>query len=156
MKITQDKVVEIDYKLFVKGEVIDASESGEPLTYLHGHDLIIPGLERALEGRHVGDEFHITVQPEDGYGERNEEAVEELDRKDFDDDVEEGATYYMQAADGTALPFTIISIEGDQVRADFNPPLAGETLDFEVKVLAVRDATEQELEQGFADVDEEN
>ncbi|MDO4244840.1 FKBP-type peptidyl-prolyl cis-trans isomerase [Deinococcus sp. VB343] len=156
MNIAQDKVVDIDYKLTVRGEVVDSSEPGQPLTYLHGHGLIIPGLERALEGRAVGDEFQVTVQPEDGYGERNEESVEELDLADFDEDVEVGETYFMQAADGTAFPFTVISIEGDQVRADFNPPLAGETLDFEVKVLAVRDATEQELEQGFADVDEEN
>ena len=86
MNITQDKVVELDYKLTVNGEVIDQSEPGEPLVYLQGHSNIIPGLERALEGKAVGDELQVTVQPEDGYGERDEENVEELSREDFEDD----------------------------------------------------------------------
>lgn len=156
MNIAQDKVVELDYQLTVRGEVLDHSDPGEPLTYLHGHGLIIPGLERALEGKQTGDDFEVIVPPEYGYGERNDEAVEELERADFDDDVEEGETYYMQAADGTPYPFTVLSVEGDKVRADFNPPLAGETLHFKVKVLAVRDATAQELEQGYADVEGED
>lgn len=122
MNITQDKVVELDYVLKVDGEVVDQSEAGEPLTYLHGHSNIIPGLERALEGKKAGDSLHVTVQPEDGYGERDEDNVEDLDRADFDDEVEVGATYYAQAEDGSVLPFTVVDVDGDTVKVDFNPP----------------------------------
>ncbi|GGL04415.1 FKBP-type peptidyl-prolyl cis-trans isomerase [Deinococcus radiotolerans] len=150
MNITQDKVVELDYKLTVNGEIIDQSEPGEPLVYLQGHSNIIPGLERALEGKAVGDELQVTVQPEDGYGERDEENVEELSREDFEDDVEIGATYYAQAEDGSVIPFTVMSVDGDTVKVDFNPPLAGMVLNFDVKVLDVRDATAEELDHGHA------
>ena len=150
MNITQDTVVELDYKLTVNGEVIDQSEPGEPLVYLQGHSNIIPGLERALEGKTVGDELQVTVQPEDGYGERDEENVEELSREDFEDDVELGATYYAQAEDGSVIPFTVMSVDGDTVKVDFNPPLAGMVLNFDVKVLNVRDATAEELDHGHA------
>ncbi|MEF2278911.1 peptidylprolyl isomerase [Deinococcus sp. YIM 134068] len=150
MNITQDKVVELDYVLKVEGEVVDQSEAGEPLTYLHGHSNIIPGLERALEGKKAGDSLHVTVQPEDGYGERDEDNVEDLDRADFDDEVEIGATYYAQAEDGSVLPFTVVSVEGDTVQVDFNPPLAGMVLNFDVTVKSVRDATSEELDHGHA------
>ena len=153
MNITQDKVVELDYTLTVNGEVIDQSEPGEPLVYLQGHSNIIPGLERALEGKAVGDELQVTVQPEDGYGERDEENVEELSREDFEDDIEVGATYYAQAEDGSVIPFTVMDVSGDTVKVDFNPPLAGMVLNFDVKVLNVRDATPEELDHGLAHSD---
>ena len=150
MNITQDKIAQLDYKLTVDGEVIDQSEAGEPLTYLHGHSNIIPGLEKALEGKAAGDSLQVTVQPEDGYGERDEDNVEELDRTDFEDDVEIGATYYAQSEDGSVIPFTVMAVNGDTVQVDFNPPLAGMTLNFDVKVLDVRDATAEELDHGHA------
>lgn len=150
MNVTQDKVVDLDYKLTVDGELIDHSEPGEPLVYLQGHSNIIPGLERALEGKAVGDSLQVTVQPEDGYGERDEDAVEDLSREDFDDDIEVGATYYAQAEDGSVIPFTVLEVNGDSVKVDFNPPLAGKVLHFDVKVLAVRDATAEELDHGHA------
>ena len=150
MNITQDKVVELEYKLTVDGEVIDQSEPGEPLVYLQGHNNIIPGLERALEGKQTGDSMQVVVQPEDGYGVRDEDAIEDLERSDFEDDIEVGATYYAQAEDGSVLPFTVLAIEGDTVQVDFNPPLAGQVLNFDVKVLNVRDATAEELEHGHA------
>ncbi len=153
MNITQDKVVELDYTLTVNGEVIDQSEPGEPLVYLQGHSNISPGLERALEGKAVGDELQVTVQPEDGYGERDEENVEELSREDFEDDIEVGATYYAQAEDGSVIPFTVMDVSGDTVKVDFNPPLAGMVLNFDVKVLNVRDATPEELDHGHAHSD---
>ncbi|MDB5044228.1 MAG: slyD, partial [Deinococcus sp.] len=150
MKITQDKVVEVEYKLRVNGETIDASEPGEPLTYLHGHGGIISGLERALEGKDVGDSLQVTVQPEDGYGLRDEDNIDVLGREDFDDDIEVGATYYAEDEDGQVVPFTVLELDGETVRVDFNVPLAGEVLDFDVTVLNVRDATAEELEHGHA------
>lgn len=150
MNITQDKVAEIDYKLTVDGEIIDQSEENEPLTYLHGHSNIIPGLERALEGKAAGDSLQVTVQPEDGYGARDEDSTEDLDREDFDDDIEVGATYYAQSEDGSVIPFTVLAASGDKVTVDFNPPLAGKVLNFDVTVLSVRDASAEELEHGHA------
>ncbi|MVN85327.1 peptidylprolyl isomerase [Deinococcus sp. HMF7620] len=150
MNITQDKVVELEYTLTVDGEVIDQSEGGEPLVYLHGHSNIIPGLERALEGKGAGDALQVTVAPEDGYGERDEDSVEDLSREDFEDDVEVGATYYAQSEDGSVIPFTVLAVDGETVQVDFNPPLAGMTLNFDVKVLSVRDATAEELDHGHA------
>lgn len=149
-QIAQDKVVDLEYKLTVNGEVVDQSEPGEPLTYLHGHSNIIPGLEKALEGKLVGDAFQEIIQPEDGYGERDEDNTEELAREDFEDDIEIGETYYAQAEDGSVIPFTVMDVSGDTVKVDFNPPLAGMVLTFDVKVVGVRDATAEELEHGHA------
>lgn len=148
MKITQDKVVDLEYTLRVGGEIVDQSEPGEPLTYLHGHNNIIPGLEKALEGKSVGDSMSVTVPPEEGYGERDDDNVQMLPREDFEDEVEVGGQYYAQSEDGSVTPFTIVGIEEGQVRVDFNPPLAGETLDFQVSVRGVRDASPDELEHG--------
>ncbi|WP_161881337.1 FKBP-type peptidyl-prolyl cis-trans isomerase [Deinococcus alpinitundrae] len=154
MNISENKVVEIEYTLTVNGEVVDQSESGEPLTYLQGHGNIIPGLEQALDGHAAGDQLQVTVQPEDGYGERDEEAIQIIAREDFDDDIEVGATYFAQAEDGSVTPFTVVSLEGDDVTVDFNPPLAGEVLNFDVTVKSVRDATPDELEHGHAHGDD--
>ncbi len=118
--------------------------------YLHGHNNIIPGLETALEGHEAGDTLSVTVSPEDGYGERDDENVQVLPRADFDDDVEIGASYFAQAEDGSVNPFTVVSVSGDDVTVDFNPPLAGQTLNFDVTVKDVRDATAEELEHGHA------
>lgn len=148
MQVAQDKVVELDYKLTVNGEIVDQSEPGEPLAYLHGHSNIIPGLERALEGKSAGDALQVTVQPEDGYGERDESNIENLPRADFEDDVVVNETYYAQSEDGSVIPFTVVGLEGDHVRVDFNPPLAGMVLHFDVKVVGVRDATADELDHG--------
>ena len=150
MNITQDKVVEIEYTLTVDGEVVDQSEENEPLVYLHGHNNIIPGLEKALEGHVAGDHLTVTVSPEEGYGERDDENVQVLPKEDFDDDVEVGASYFAQAEDGSVNPFTVVSVNGDDVTVDFNPPLAGQTLNFDVTVKEVRDATAEELEHGHA------
>jgi FKBP-type peptidyl-prolyl cis-trans isomerase SlyD len=150
MKITSDKVVELEYVLRVGGEVVDQSEPGEPLVYLHGHNNIIPGLERALEGKSVGDSMSVTVPPEEGYGERDEENVQVLPREDFEDDVEVGASYFAQSEDGSITPLTVVEVLPEGVKVDFNPPLAGETLDFQVTVKGIRDASAEELEHGHA------
>ncbi|PYE53539.1 FKBP-type peptidyl-prolyl cis-trans isomerase [Deinococcus yavapaiensis] len=154
MRITQNKVVELDYVLRVGGEVVDQSDPDEPLAYLHGHNNIIPGLERALEGKSVGDSFQVTVPPEEGYGERDEENVQILPREDFEDDVEVGASYFAQSEDGSITPLTVVEVLPEGVKVDFNPPLAGETLDFQVTVRTIRDATPEELERGHVDGDE--
>lgn len=146
-RVEKDKVVEITYVLKVDGEVVD--ESGDtPLAYLHGHENIIPGLEQALDGREAGDEFSVTVQPAEGYGERSDENIHSLSVEDFEDDIEVGETYFEETEEGLILPFVVTGMDGDRVTVDFNPPLAGSVLDFDVTVVSVRDATEDEIEDG--------
>lgn len=146
-RVEKDKVVEITYVLKVDGEVVD--ESGDaPLTYLHGHENIIPGLEQALDGREAGDAFSVTVQPAEGYGERSDENIHSLSVEDFEDDIEVGETYFEETEEGLIMPFVVTGMDGDRVTVDFNPPLAGSVLDFDVTVVSVRDATEDEIEDG--------
>lgn len=151
MKIEKGRVVELDYSLhFGDGKVVDRSEPGEPLTYLHGEGEIVPGLESALEGLTQGDARQVVVAPAEGYGERDPESVQHVPRTAFPPGFEPTVGMELVAQDdgGDDVPFTIRSVAPDEVTIDLNHPLAGETLHFDVKVLSVRDATAEELEHG--------
>ncbi|MFN8509735.1 MAG: peptidylprolyl isomerase [Deinococcaceae bacterium] len=156
MKVTMDQVVAIDYILTVDGQIIDQSEPGEPLHYLHGAQNIIPGLEKALANKVVGDSFFVSVPPEEGYGIYDPENVQKVSQSDFDDDIEIGETYFAENEDGSIYPFRILKVEGDDVWVDFNPELAGKTLNFEVTVCAIREATEDEMIHGHPHVSDEH
>lgn len=150
MKIAKDKVVGIDYTLRdVKGEVLDRSEEGSPLLYLHGNGNLVAGLERALEGRIAGDAFRVQVAPVDGYGERDDALHMSVGRDRFEPGAElrEGMRFRAGTPDGSAV-FTVVGFEGNDVLLDGNHPLAGETLDFDVKVVEVREATSEEIAHG--------
>ncbi len=152
MIITSDTVVTLDYRLTDdEGEELDSSEEGDPLVYLHGHHDIIPGLEAALEGHRAGDQLQVTVSPEEGYGEWDEDLVEVAGKGDFDEpgDLELGAQFEIDTEEGPRIA-TVIDIEGDEITVDLNHPLAGMTLHFAVSVLGVRDATPEELAHGHA------
>ena len=152
-KVEKDKVVSLDYTLTLdSGNVIDSSEGREPLQYLHGHGTLIPGLERELEGMEVGEEKHVDVSPADGYGERTDAEDVILSVSDFPPDLTPtpGMGVYLEAPNGEVKPFFIKAVVGDKVLLNENHPLAGETLHFDVKIKAVRDATEEELEHGHA------
>ena len=150
-KVEKDKVVSLDYTLTLdNGDVIDSSEGREPLQYLHGHGALIPGLEKELEGMEVGEEKHVDVSPADGYGERTDAEDVVLSVSDFPPDLTPtpGMGVYLEAPNGEVKPFFIKAVVGDKVLLNENHPLAGETLHFDVKIKAVRDATEEELEHG--------
>ncbi|WP_440997510.1 FKBP-type peptidyl-prolyl cis-trans isomerase [Arhodomonas sp. SL1] len=150
MQIAKDKVVAIDYTLKGDdGEVLDASPEGQPLNYLHGAGNIIPGLENALEGKATGDDVSVTVEPEEAYGERDDRLQQEVPMEMFQgvDQVEPGMRFQAQTQAGTQI-VTVASVDGETVTVDANHPLAGQTLNFEVKVADVREATEEELEHG--------
>ena len=150
MTITQDKVASIEYTLKNDaGEVLDTSEGQEPLVYLHGAENIVPGLEEALEGKTVGDAISVTVSPEQGYGERNEELIGVVPRAMFESEmpIEVGMTFQAETDQGIQV-VTVAGLTDDEVTVDGNNPLAGETLHFDVKVTEVRDATAEELEHG--------
>ena len=151
MQIAQHKVVTIDYVLKDDdGKVLDASEGDDGFAYLHGASNIIPGLERALEGKEAGDEVNVTVAPDDGYGERDNALVQSVPRDRFQeaDGVEVGMFFHTQAQDGSVHVVTVVGIDEESVTVDANHPLAGNNLNFEVKVREVRDATDEEKSHG--------
>ncbi|HED11253.1 MAG TPA: peptidylprolyl isomerase [Caldithrix abyssi] len=150
MKISEKSVVGIDYTLTNdNGEVLDSSEGREPLYYLQGYGNIIPGLEEALLDKEAGDAIQVSIPPEKAYGLRNEEAVVQVKRDQFEgvDDIRVGMEVQTQGEQGVQL-FTVSKIFGDTIMLDGNHPLAGETLHFDVKVTEVREATEEELAHG--------
>jgi FKBP-type peptidyl-prolyl cis-trans isomerase SlyD len=148
MRITSRKVATIDYTLTdASGAIVDSSKEAGPLTYLHGFENIIPGLEAALEGREPGDSFEIKVPAEEAYGERDEELIEAIPRNRFPKDVQVGMRFEAEA-DGESRIFTVVAIDEKGITVDGNHPLAGQSLSFEVTVVEVRDATSQELDHG--------
>jgi FKBP-type peptidyl-prolyl cis-trans isomerase SlyD len=150
MAITRDSVVTIRYTLKDDaGEVIDSSASGEPLMYLHGHGNLIPGLERELTGREVGEELSVTVAPAEGYGEHDERLVQSVPRKALRGvkDVKAGMRLSTRSEEGPRS-VTVTEVTGESVTLDGNHPLAGKNLNFDVRIEGVRPATEEELAHG--------
>lgn len=150
MVIARDKVVLIHYTLTNDaGETVDSSAGREPLAYLHGQGNIIAGLEKALEGRQVGDKLSVRVEPAEGYGVRDESLVQQVPRRQFGGaNVQPGMQFHAQTTQGHTRVVTVKRVQGDMVTVDGNHPLAGEALNFEVEVTEVRDATHEELEHG--------
>lgn len=150
MKITQDKVASFHYALIDrKKKVLDGSRGGDPLPYLHGHKNIVPGLEKALEGREVGDKFTVTVMPSEGYGERDEELVSIVDRSAFQGmELKVGMHCQVEDENGEQQLVTVVEFNDEEVAVDGNHPYAGKALTFDVEVVEVRDATEEELSAG--------
>jgi FKBP-type peptidyl-prolyl cis-trans isomerase SlyD len=150
MQIAKHKVVTLDYTLTDdKGNILDSSQNGD-FVYLHGAHNIIPGLENALNGKQSGDELNVSVSPDDGYGQRNDALTQVVPKDAFDtaDDLEEGQQFHAQTPEGQYVMITVTSIDGDQITIDGNHPLAGVDLNFQVKVLDVRDATDEEVSHG--------
>jgi len=150
MSVAQDQVVSIHYTLKNDaGEVIDASPAGEPLAYLHGHGNLIAGLERELAGRSAGDKLQVKVVAADAYGEYDPALVQRVPRRALKGiaDVRVGMRLQAQSQHG-ARPVTVTQLAGDMVTLDGNHPLAGQNLNFEVEIAAVRPATPEELSHG--------
>jgi FKBP-type peptidyl-prolyl cis-trans isomerase SlyD len=150
--VTDGKVVSMEYSLHVDGKMIDSSEEGEPLQYLHGAANIIPGLEREMEGMKVGESKKVVVSAADGYGEENDEAFLDVPRSEFPDDMplNPGVEMELTTPDGQPMYARIDSVEGDIVHLNMNHPLAGKELHFDVKVTDIRDATDEEMDHGHA------
>jgi FKBP-type peptidyl-prolyl cis-trans isomerase SlyD len=148
-------VVSMDYTLKIDGEVIDSSEGQDPLEFLTGYGNIIPGLENEMIGMKVGDSKDVVVEPADGYGEYNEEAFMDVPRDQFPADmpVEEGLELTVRDDSGEGRYARIESVEGETVRLNFNHPLAGDELHFSVKVVSLREPTEEELDHGHVHQD---
>lgn len=150
-KIQKGKVVSIHYTLKGDdGEVIDSSEGGAPLDYLHGAGNIVPGLESGLEGRNVGEKLDVKVAPQDGYGVHDPRGVQRVPRQAFpaDIDLEPGMQFGAEDPEGDSQTIWIVKVEDENVVIDMNHPLAGKTLHFAVAIAGVRDATGEEVAHG--------
>ena len=149
MQIAENTVVSIEYTLKDdEGAVLDTSDGREPLDFLFGAGNIIPGLEKALAGKAVGDAIDTVVSPEEGYGTRDAKLVRNLPiRKLADKSPQVGRRYRAQLEDGVAFVL-VTAVKGDYVSIDANHPLADKTLHFSVKVAGVRAATEEEQSHG--------
>ena len=149
--IGNNQVVSMHYTLTDSaGNVLDSSDEGAPLSYLHGAGNIIPGLEQALAGKTEGEQVQAVIAPEGAYGEPQPDLVQVLPKEAFQgvDQVEPGMRFQAESADGSTRQLTVTGVEGDEVTVDANHPLAGVELHFEVQVVDVRDATAEELEHG--------
>lgn len=150
MNIEDKKVVSFHYTLSnSQGEQIESSRDRDPMSYLHGSGNIIPGLEKAMAGKTSGEQFEVTVEPADAYGERNEAGIQRVPAKHFKNvgHLEPGQPVILQTKQGP-LQVTVVKVGRFNVDIDRNHPLAGQSLTFDVEITDVRDATEEEISHG--------
>ena len=146
MQVEKNKVVSIHYTLKDnEGNTLDSSEGRDPLNYIHGNGNLIAGMEEGLEGKLKGDKLDLQIPPEKGYGQRNNDLVQEVPRTAFgEQEVKQGMQFSTQ--DGHTVVVTKVGLE--KVTVDANHPLAGKDLNFDVEVVDVREATKEEIEHG--------
>ena len=150
--ITKDTAVKFNYTLKDDdGKILDQSQEGQPLGYLHGHNNIVPGLEQQLEGKSAGETLTAIVEPADAYGDYQKQAVQRIPRDNFQgvEDIQPGMTFQSEAG-GQVMAVTVIEVNDKEVTVDANHPLAGKRLTFEVEIQEVRAATEDEINHGHA------
>jgi FKBP-type peptidyl-prolyl cis-trans isomerase SlyD len=135
--IQEGKQVSFDYTLTVEDKIVDTSKEKGPLKYTHGKGEIIPGLEKNLEGLKVGDEKLVIVPPEEAYGQLDPRAFREVEKSSLPQDIKVGMNLQAQSADGQVFVVKIAEIKNDMVVVDFNHPLAGKTLKFDVKIVSI-------------------
>ena len=151
--IGDNLVVSLQYRLTDDaGSELDSSESSEPLAYLHGAGQLVPGLEKALVGKVEGESLQVRVEPAEGYGEVVPDLVQIVESEAFEgvDSLEVGMEFEAEAPDGSVHHIVVTEVEGDDVTIDGNHPLAGMALNFDVQILGVREATEEEVSHGHA------
>ncbi len=140
--VSHGKQISIEYTLTLEDKsVVDSNVDAEPLSFVQGSHAIIPGLENALEGMKVGESKKVTVKPEDAYGLVNKDAVSEVNKEQVPQDaLKVGAVLQGQSSDGQVILTRVVEIKGETVLLDYNHPLAGQTLYFDVKILDVQEA----------------
>jgi FKBP-type peptidyl-prolyl cis-trans isomerase SlyD len=150
MQIADRTVASFNYTLTNDaGEVLDSSEGREPLTYLHGKGNIVPGLEKEMAGKKIGDKFNVKVKPEEGYGTHNPALVQVVPRDAFRgvEQLEPGMQFRAESDRGPMM-VVVTAVEGDKVTVDGNHPLAGESLNFAIEITGVREASVEEVLHG--------
>jgi len=150
MLIEKDRVALIHYTLTDdSGQVIDSSAGGEPLAYIHGNGNLVPGLESALEGKTSGEKLTVTVAPADGYGTRDEQLVQRVPKRSLGGagEIKKGMQFQAQVGGGIRV-FTVTAVVGDMITLDGNHALADQNLNFQVEIVEVREASQEELDHG--------
>ena len=151
MAIEQNKVVTMNFTLKDdEGNVLDSTEKGGPFSYISGTNMVLPKLEEALNGMLIGSKKNLKLEAKDGYGNYNDDAIQVVGKENFPEDIvlEIGMEYMANNPDGVKMPFTISNVDGEEITIDFNHPLAGKNLNFDIELLNVRDATAEELSHG--------
>jgi FKBP-type peptidyl-prolyl cis-trans isomerase SlyD len=151
MAINANKVVTINFTLKDEdGNVLETTDNMEPFSFISGNNQILPKLEEAVNQMLIGTKKNVTIEAAEGYGEYNESNVQLIDKKEFPEDIklEEGMRMIANSHDGKQMPFIVNKIEENEVTVDFNHPLAGKNLEFNVELLDIRDATAEELSHG--------
>jgi len=151
MPLKSNQVVSIGYTLTDEsGNVIDSASAASPFSFISGKNQILPLLEEKLGEMLIGSKKIVVLSPEEGYGIYDEMALQVVNRSEFPNDVaiEEGMSFIADSPDGKEMPFLIKKIEGENITLDFNHPLAGRTLTFDVELLSLRDASAEELSHG--------
>ena len=140
--VSKGKQVSLEYTLKLDDKnVLESNVGREPMTYTHGQQEIVPGLEKALEGLAVGDKKHVTVKPVDGYGEIDPKAIQEVKKAQVPEKAwKVGSELEAKGPDGQSMFLRVTEVKADTLVLDFNHPLAGKTLYFDVKVLDIRAA----------------
>lgn len=157
MKVSDNAVVTLDFTVCnAAGEILDSTENKQPLQYLHGTGYLVTGLEAELAGKVAGDDFDVTLTPDQAYGDYDEALVQSVPGELFDGmEVSEGDTFVAETDDGHR-PVTIVEVAEEYVKVDGNHPLAGMTLSFRGVVREVREATEEELAHGHVHGDHDH
>jgi FKBP-type peptidyl-prolyl cis-trans isomerase SlyD len=151
MSVEMNKVIKFNYTLKDDGgTILDSSENKEPLSYLKGANTILPKLEETLNGMIIGSKKNVKLEAKEAYGEYKEEAVQVVKKEQFPKEAEltVGASYLANSPDGNQMPFVITDVKEQDVTVDFNHPLAGKDLEFDVELIDVRDATPEEMQHG--------
>ncbi len=149
MAVKVDQIVSMEYEVRVDGSIVDSNVGGDPLVFLTGKGKVIPGLEAGMAEMNIADKAEIVVKAADAYGEYDEEAQQEVPREQFEGiDLELGTPLQGQDAEGQSIQVTVIGLKDETIVVDFNHPLAGHDLQFNVTLLDVRDATDVEIANG--------
>ncbi len=155
-KVAKDLVIRMDYELSVDGEIIDQSEPGDPIEFIQGHENIIPGLEKAIEGLSVGDKKEVLVKAAEAYGEYDNEGFMEVPKSEFPEDIplEVGLEISVTNDEGEELAAYIEEVSLETITLNFNHPLAGKDLFFKIEIVGIREATAEELQHGHVHFDD--
>lgn len=155
MKVAQNKMVGVDYKLTVDGQIADQSHPGQPLEFIFGTGMLLPKFEEAILDKEIGEAVSFTLEAKDGYGELIAEALVDLPKDIFmvdgklaEDILFVGSQVPMSDAQGNRMVGIVREIGDQTIKMDFNHPMAGKTLNFEVEIVSVREVTPEDLQGG--------
>lgn len=151
-KVQDNLIVTLDYTLIVEDEILESTTEEGPITFIQGIGQIIPGLENALYGMKVGEKKNVVIEPDQAYGDYDEESTEVVQKDEFSEEIplDVGTFLDLEDDEGEILSAQVIADDGDTVTLDFNHPLAGKILTFEITLSGLREATPEELEHGHA------